>query len=67
MYYKDQEMLHEAGLTRHGEHFLARWHSNYKYRNSLTRIGWTEQDIILFDRIALENHSKFKTLDSHTE
>ena len=31
------------------------WLSDNKYRKSLSDIGWTEQDIMLFDRIALEN------------
>ena len=41
--------------------FLARWHNEYSYRDSLTRIGWTEQDIMLFDRITWENHSYVAT------
>ena len=59
MYFKAKEMLHKAGQKNHGEHssILARWLSDCKYRDSLTRIGWTEQDIMPFDRIALENHS----------
>ena len=53
---KAREMLHKAGRKKHGEHssILARWHSDFNFRFSLTRIGWTEQDIMLFDRIALE-------------
>ena len=45
MYYKAEEMLHKAGQKKHGEHSssLARWHSDYKF--------------MLFDRIAIENHS----------
>ena len=56
MYYNFKNMLHKAGQKKHGGHssILARWHSDHKYRDSLTRIGWTEQDIMLFDRIALE-------------
>ena len=56
-------MLHKAGQKKHGEHssILARWHSDCKYRTSLTRIGWTEQVIMLFDRIALETHSYVAT------
>ena len=63
MYYKAQEMLHKAGQKKHGGHssFLARWHNEYSYRDSLTRIGWTEQDIMLFDRITWENHSYVAT------
>ena len=63
MNYKAKDMLHKACQKKHGGHssILARWHSDYKYRDSLTRIGWTEQDIMLFDRIALENHSHVAT------
>ena len=63
MYYKAQEMLHKAGQKKHGGHssILARWHNEYSYRDSLTRIGWTEQDIMLFDRVVLENHSYVAT------
>ena len=63
MYYKAQEMLHKAGQKKHGGHssILARWHNEYSYRDSLTRIGWTEQDIMLFDRVAWENHSYVAT------
>ena len=52
-------MLHKAGQKKHGEHssILARWLSDNKYRKSLSDIGWAEQDIMLFDRIALETHS----------
>ena len=41
---------------------LARWHNDYEYRNSLSLIGWTEQDILnAYDRIALGNHSYVAT------
>ena len=40
---------------------LARWHSDCRYRDSVTRIGWTEQDIMLFDRFALGKHSYVAT------
>ena len=63
MHYKAIEMLHKAGQKKYGGHssILARWHSDYKYRDSLTHIGWTEQDIMLFDRIALESNSYVAT------
>ena len=56
-------MLHKAGHKKHGEHssILARWPSDYRYKDSLTRIGWTEKDIMLFDRIAFENHEYLAT------
>ena len=63
MDYKAKDMLHKAGQKKHGGHssILARWHNDYKYRYSLTRIGWTEQEIMLFDRIASEKHSYVAT------
>ena len=58
MYNKAQEMVHKTGQKKHGSHSsnIARWLNNYKYRKSLSDIGWNEQDIMLFDRIALENY-----------
>ena len=35
---------------------LARWHGERDYRASLEATGLTENDIILFDRIAMEKH-----------
>ena len=57
-------------------HTCTMWYNDYVYRHSLSQIGWTEQDIMLFDRLLGEsfirrdkswNNSKFDTLDSHTE
>ena len=55
---KAREMLHKVGQKKHGEQssIFAKWLSDYRYKDSLTRIGWTEKDIMLFDRLALENH-----------
>ena len=52
-------MLHKARQKKHGSHssILARWHNDNEYRKSLSQSGWTEEHIMLFDRIALENHS----------
>ena len=63
LYYKAQEMLHKAGQMEHGGHssILARWHNDCEYRNSLSLIGWTEQDLMFCDRIALETHSYVAT------
>ena len=63
MYYWAKETMHEARQEKHGEHssILARWLSDNKYRKSLSDIGWTEQDIMLFDTVALENHSHVAT------
>ena len=56
---KAKEMLHKAGQEKHGSHSsnIARWLNDYKNRKSLSDIGWNEQDIMLLDRIALENYS----------
>ena len=58
IYNKARDMLHEASQEKHGSHssILARLHNDYRHKDSLTRIGWTEQDTTLSDRIALENH-----------
>ena len=63
MFFKAKEMLHKAGQKKHGSHssIIARWLNDYKYRKSLSDIGWNEQDIMLFDRIALENYSYVAT------
>ena len=63
MYYKAKEMLQKARQEKHGSYssILARWNNDYESRNSLSLIGWTEQDIMLFDRSALENHSYVAT------
>ena len=63
MYYKAKEMLTKARQKKHGSYptILARWYNSEKYRNSLSSIGWTEKDIMLFDRIALENQSYVET------
>ena len=51
MFYEAREMLHKAGQKKHEGHFsiFTRWHNDYEYRNSLSFVGWTEQDILLFD------------------
>ena len=51
-------MVHKAGQKKHGQHssILARWLGDDRYRKSLSASGWTESDIMLFDRLALENH-----------
>ena len=36
---------------------LERWHDDGKYRKSLSDVGWTEEQIIQYDAIALEDHS----------
>ena len=55
---KTREMLHNADQKKHGQHssILARWFSDDRYRKWLSDNGWTESEIMLFDRIALESH-----------
>ena len=38
------------------KNILERWHDDDKYRKSLSDIGWTEEQIIQYDAIALEDH-----------
>ena len=40
---------------------LERWHKDEQYRKSLSEIGWTEEQIIEHDKIALEGHSYVAT------
>ena len=56
-------MLQKVRQEKHGNHssILARWHNDFEYRESLSLIGWTEEHIMLYDRIALENHSYVAT------
>ena len=58
MYYKAHAMLKTARKHRSGgyEHILDRWHTDDKHRKSLSDIGWTEEQIIQYDEIALEDH-----------
>ena len=69
----------KAHQEKHGSHssILARWHTDSEYRKFLSLIGWTEEHIMLYDRIALGKsfvrrnksweNSKFRTLDSRIE
>ena len=54
-------MYYQAETDRqkkHGNHptVLSRWYASESYRDSLSDIGWKENDIMLHDRIALEKH-----------
>ena len=40
---------------------LERWHTDNDYRKSLSEIGWTEEHIIQYDKLALEDNSYFAT------
>ena len=63
MYYKAKEMLQKARQPKHGGYrtILERWHNDDKYRKSLSAIGWTEEQIVQYDELALEDHSKNAT------
>ena len=63
MYYMAKEMLQKARQPKHGGYssILERWRNDYKYRKSLSDVGWTDQHIMLHDRISLENHSYVAT------
>ena len=57
--------------------YLERWHKDEQDRKSLSEIRWTEEQIIEYDKIALEDHSyvarrserihKYKTLGTQIE
>ena len=56
-------MLQKARQPKHGGYktILERWHKDDKYRESLSKTGWTEEQIIQCDELALENHSYIAT------
>ena len=56
--YKAHDMLRKARKHKSGGYktFLERWHEYDKYRKSLSDIGWTEEQIVQIDAIALEDH-----------
>ena len=77
---KAQEIVaKKACQPKHGEYksIHERWHKDDQYRNSLSLIGWTEEQIIEHDKIALEDpfirrnktwkNSKYKTLGTQVE
>ena len=57
-------MLKKARQKKHGSHFtiFARWYASETYRTSLSLIRWKEKHIMLYDFIALENHSYVATI-----
>ena len=63
MHYKAKKMLQNARQPKHGGYktILKRWHKDYKYHESVADIGWTEEQIIQHDQLALEDHSKSAT------
>ena len=63
MYCKAKEMLQKARQPKHGGHkmILQRWQKDDKYRKSLSFFGWTEEQIIQDDELALDDHSLIAT------
>ena len=59
MYHKAHDMLRKARKDKSGGYktIPERWHDDDKYRKSLSEIGWTEEQIIQYDAVALEDHS----------
>ena len=59
MHNKAKEMLQKARQPKHGGNktILERWHKDDKYRKSLSDIGWTEELIVQYDELALEDRS----------
>ena len=56
-------MLQKARQPKHGGYkiILEVWHNDDKYRESVSKIGWTEEQIIQFDELALEDHCYIAT------
>ena len=54
-YYKAHDTLRKARKLKSGGYktILERWHDDDKYRKSLSDIGWTEEQIIQHDALAL--------------
>ena len=63
MYNKAKEMLQKARQPKQGDSktILERWHKDDYYHKSLSDIGWTEEQILQYDKIALEDHSETAT------
>ena len=70
MYFKAHDMLRKARKHKSGgykKNILERWHDDDKYRKSLSDIGWTEEQIIQYDAIALEDHSYVATWEERSK
>ena len=63
MYNKAKEMLQNARQPKHGGYKTVseRWRKDDKNRKSLSDVGWTEEQIIQYDELALEDHSHIAT------
>ena len=59
MLHKAHGMLREARKHKSGGYktILERWHDDDKYRKSISDVGWTEEHIIQYDAIAVEDHN----------
>ena len=59
MYHRAHDMLRKARKHKSGGYktILERWHDVDEYRKSLSDIGCTEEQIIQYDEIAMEDHS----------
>ena len=68
MYHKAHDMLRKARRHKSGGYktILERRRDDDKYRKSLSDIGWTEEQIIQYDTIALEDHSFVATWQERT-
>ena len=76
-YYKAMEMLQKARQPKHGGYkppsmvdTKPLWKDGTrddKYRKSMSEIGWTEEQIIQYDELALEDHSFFGLLSLSKE
>ena len=62
-HYTAHDVMRRARKHKSGGYktILERWHDDDKYRKSLSDIGWTEEQIIQYDAIALEDHSYVAT------
>ena len=58
MFYKAKQMVKKAKQGKHGNHptILSRWYEQEEHRKSLAEHNIGENEVMLFDRIALERH-----------
>ena len=61
--YVIKKNLTEARQPKYGgcKTVVERWHNDDKYREPLSDIGWTEEQITQYDEVALEVHSCIAT------
>ena len=65
---KPMRCCRQARQPKHGGYKIIweRWHNDDNYRKSLSEIEWTEELIILYDELALEDHSYIATKEERT-